>query len=37
MTAQTTFKEFKQLLFTDPRLKNICKSMNYKPTREEEN
>jgi hypothetical protein len=36
MKQGTTFKEFKQLLFTDERLKNICKSMNYKPTKDEE-
>lgn len=36
MTPQTTFKEFKKLLFTDPRLKNICKAINHTPTKDEE-
>jgi hypothetical protein len=36
MTQGTTFKEFKQLLITNERLKNIYKAMQETPTKEDQ-
>jgi hypothetical protein len=36
MTQRTTFKEFKKILITNERLKNIYKAMQDKPTKEDQ-
>ena len=36
MTQLTTFKEFKKLLITNERLKNIYKAMQDTPTKEDQ-
>ena len=36
MTESTTFKEFKKMLITNERLKNIYKAMHDTPTKEDQ-